>query len=234
MRQKSKDPDEMPPVGLPDGRAARWESHRENRRAELVAAAVAAIDQHGPAASIAEIAAVAGVSRPVLYRYFADKDDLHRAVGRWGATSVLEGLLPALLSDEPIRERVRAGVDAYLTLIDEHPQVFALLVGHVGPGVRGGDPLADGKEMIAAAIARTMGDALRDLGIDAGGAEPWAHGLVGLGLSTGTWWLERRTMTRAAVGTYLSGFVWHAFEGIAMEYGVELDAKGQLRVVTHE
>jgi len=213
--------------GSTDGRAVRWATHRENRRIELVAAAVAAIDRHGPDASIAEIAAVAGVSKPVLYRYFADKDDLHRAVGLWGATTVLEGLLPALLSDLPVRERVRAGVDAYLTLIDEHPQVFALLVGHLGDG----DPLADGKEMIAAAIARTMGDALRDLGADAGGAEPWAHGLVGLGLSTGTWWLERRTMTKAAVGTYLTGFVWHAFEGIAAEHGVELDGRGQLRAV---
>ncbi|MGI9158070.1 MAG: TetR/AcrR family transcriptional regulator [Marmoricola sp.] len=229
MPRKSKDsPVTSGPVDAsPDGRAARWESHRENRRAELVDAAVAAIDQYGPDASIAEIAAVAGVSRPVLYRYFADKDDLHRAVGLWGATTVLDGLLPALLSDQPVRERVRAGVDAYLTLIDQHPHVFTLLVGNAGNG----DPLADGKEMIAAAIARTMGDVLREVGVDAGGAEPWAHGLVGLGLSTGTWWLDRRTMTKAAVGTYLTGFVWHAFEGITAECGVELDAKGRLRVV---
>lgn len=231
MATKIKDPAEKPD-DRPDGRAARWESHRESRREELVEAAVAAIDQHGPGASITEIAAVAGVSRPVLYRYFADKDELHRAVGLWGATAVLEGLLPALLSEQPVRERVRAAVDAYLGLIDEHPQVFALLVGRVGPDVRGGDPLADGKEMIAAAIARTMGDMLREIGVDAGGAEPWAHGLVGLGLATGTWWLDRRTMTRAAVGSYLTGFVWHAFEGITTEYGAKLDAQGQLRVVS--
>jgi AcrR family transcriptional regulator len=210
-----------------DGRASRWDEHREARRTDLVAAAVAAIDRHGPAASVADIAAQAGVSKPVLYRYFADKDDLHRAVGRWGATTVLEGLLPALLSDAPLRSRVHTGVDAYLTLIDQHPHVFALLVGHVGQG----DPLADGKEMIAAAIARTLGDTLRHLGVDAGGAEPWAHGLVGLGLATGTWWLDRRTMSKQAVADYLTGFVWHAFEGTAAEYGVTVDPRGQLRVV---
>ena len=42
--------------GSDDGRATRWDQHRTDRRAELVEAAVAAIDTHGPAASIAQIA----------------------------------------------------------------------------------------------------------------------------------------------------------------------------------
>ena len=65
----------------------------------------------------------------------------------------------------------------------------------------------------------------------AAGAEPWAHGLVGLGLSTGEWWLRRRTMSRTAVSHYLSSFVWHAFEGIAAEHGVVVDRQGKLRLV---
>lgn len=201
-----------------DGRAARWEDHREQRRTELVEAAVAAIDRHGPGASIADIAATAGVSKPVLYRYFADKAELHDAVGRWGGDQVLEQMLPALAADRPTRERVTAAVDAYLATIEEHPQVFFLLVRHHGDG----DPLADGKLAIAAAFARVLGDGLRELGVDAAGAEPWAHGMVGLGLATGEWWLEREMMSREAVGRYLTQFVWHALEGIAAEYGVPL------------
>ena len=46
--------------------------------------------------------------------------------------------------------------------------------------------------------------------------------LVGLGLATGEWWLERRTMSRAAVGAYLTSFIWHAFSGTAEELGVSL------------
>jgi AcrR family transcriptional regulator len=210
-----------------DGRHSRWDEHREARRAELVAAAVAAIDEHGPSAGIAEIAASAGVSKPVLYRYFTDKDDLYRAVGAWGANAVIDGLIPVLVSDAPIRARVERGCEAYLDLISLHPHVFFLLVEHP----TNEDPLADGKEMVAAAISRTLGDGLRDLGVDAAGAEPWAHGLVGLGLSTGEWWLRRRTMSRAAVSDYLSSFIWHAFEGIARENGVRIDSQGRLRLV---
>jgi AcrR family transcriptional regulator len=211
-----------------DRRNSRWDEHREARRAELVAAAVAAIDEHGPSAGIAEIAASAGVSKPVLYRYFSDKDDLYRAVGAWGANTVIEGLLPALLSDGPIRSRVEMACDDYLQLISLHPHVFFLLVEHP----TNEDPLADGKEMVAATISRTLGDALREVGVDAAGAEPWAHGLVGLGLSTGEWWLRRRTMSKAAVSAYLSSFIWNAFEGIARENGVHIDSAGRLRLVS--
>ena len=224
MSAKVKNPD------AGDGRATRWDEHKQARRAELVAAAVAAIDRHGPAVGIAEIAAEAGVSKPVLYRHFADKADLIGAVGLWGAQEVLGALMPVLISDGPIRRRTELAVDAYLALIEQHPQVFLLLVEHPAQG----DPLADGKELIAQAIARTMGDTLRDLGVDAAGAEPWAHGLVGLGLSTGAWWLRRKTLTRAAAGRYLTAFVWHAFDGIATEYGVTIEPptpEGSLTVV---
>jgi AcrR family transcriptional regulator len=215
-----------------DGRSTRWSAHREARRAELVQAAVAAIDQHGPDAGIEQIAAAAGVSKPVLYRYFTDKADLHAAVGTWGASLVMERILPALLSQEPLDVRVRRGCEDYLATIEEHPNVFLLLVTHRVEGET--DPLADGKAAIAAAMARVMGDALRDLGVDSAGAEPWAHGLVGLGLSTAEWWLTRRTMSRAAVTGYLSSFVWSALEGIARSYGVRADGDGGLRLVGSE
>ena len=202
-----------------DGRSTRWDAHRDQRRADLVAAAVRAIDQHGPDAGIAEMAAEAGVSKPVLYRYFADKDELHAAVGQWGAAEVLSRLLPALRSDLPVRERVARGVDAYLCTLEEHPQVFLLLVRH-----RGADPLADGKVRIAAALAKVLGDTLEGLEVDPEGAEPWAEGIVGLGLSTGEWWLERSTMDRGTVGAHLSAFIWHALDGAATELGVPLSA----------
>lgn len=211
----------------PDGRHVRWQEHRTSRRADLVEAAVAAIDEHGPSASIAQIAASAGVSKPVLYRYFADKDDLYRAVGHWGAEQVLAGVLPVLLTDRPLRDRVERACTAYLTLISQHANVFFLLVEHPNNE----DPFADGREMIAAALARTLGDGLAELGVDAAGAEPWAQGLVGLGLSTGEWWLRRRTMSRAAVSRHLSMFIWHAFEGIAREHGAHVDPHGRLRLV---
>lgn len=206
-----------------DGRATRWDTHREERREELVEAAVRAIDRDGPDVSMTAIAVEAGVSKPVLYRYFSDKDQLHAAVGQWGADEVLGRVVPPLLADAPIRERINKCMDAYLRAIEEHHQVFLLLVRH---RVGGTDPLADGKARIAAALARVLGDALRELDVDAAGAEPWAQSVVGLGLTTGEWWLERRTMSRAAVSRYLAAFVWHALEGATAEAGRPMSTFG--------
>jgi AcrR family transcriptional regulator len=215
------------PAPTDDGRNTRWDDHRESRRLELVEAAVAAIDEHGASASIAQIAGSAGVSKPVLYRYFSDKDDLYRAVGHWGADQVVQAIVPTLQGAQPLRERVERACTQYLTLISRHPNVFFLLVDHPNNA----DPFADGKEMVAAAFARTLHDGLSELGVDASGAEPWAYGVLGFGLSTGEWWLRRHTMSKAAVSRHLSSFIWNAFEGIARENGVRIDAAGRLSLI---
>jgi AcrR family transcriptional regulator len=220
MTPRVKDPERE----TGDGRSTRWSEHREARRTDLVAAAVAAIDEHGPTASIAQIAASAGVGKPVLYRYFADKDDLYRAVGRWGAEQVMRALVP--LTETPVRGNVYRACDEYFAVLDAHPQVFLLLVEH-----RSADPIADGKEQIATSLAKLMGDTLRRLGVDAAGAEPWAHGVVGMGLAVGEWWLRRDIMSREAAAEYLSAFLWNAFSGFVADHGVELDGAGQLRLV---
>ncbi len=212
-----------------DGRSSRWDAHRETRRAELVAAAVRAVDSAGTEVSIADIAAEAGVSKPVLYRYFADKAELHGAVGMWAARQILDAVVDAVHAPAPTRQRVEAGVAAYVETIAEHPNVYLLVVRqHTG----GTDPLADGKQLIAATFARLLGDTFGRLGVDAAGAEPWAHSLVGIGESAGQWWLDRRTMSRAAFTRYLSEFVWHALEGTTAEYGVDLSALDRPEIVT--
>lgn len=201
---------------MSDGRSKRWDAHRAARRAEFVAAAAAAIERHGPDAHLDEIAAEAGVSKPVLYRYFSDKDDLLAATAAWTADGIVEAITDALAADLPARALVEAAVEAYLTEVERRRNLFLLVTRHRGAAVDGS--LAGGKTAAAAVMARSLGDGLRLAGVDAGGAEPWAHALVGLGLSTAEWWLDRQTMSREAVAGYLSEFVWHAFDGISREY----------------
>ena len=99
-----------------------------------------------------------------------DKDDLHAAIGSWGAELMLTTFAPIAVLDAPLSERINLASAEYIKLISEHPQVFRLLVRRPG----GGDPFAGGRAEIALSLSRWFGAALREIGADAGGAEPWA------------------------------------------------------------
>jgi AcrR family transcriptional regulator len=71
---------------------------------------------------VEEIAAHAGVSRGLLYHYFPTKRDFYLAVTRAAAAEV--GELTAANDTLPLKERLRGGIDAFLTYAEAHPQGF--------------------------------------------------------------------------------------------------------------
>ncbi|MBW4719319.1 TetR/AcrR family transcriptional regulator [Saccharothrix obliqua] len=215
--------------GGPDARRERWKGHREARRAEFVEATIRAIAEHGPDVGMDEIAAAAGVSKPVLYRHFADKSDLYLAVGRRGTELLMDQVVPAITGGGPIRARIRGIVDAYLGVIEQNPNLYRFVVrkSFTDRPVEQ-DVVHEDKQLIAAALARLLGDHLRAYGMDSGGAEPWAHALVGMVQNAGDWWLDRQSMTRASLSDYLTTIIWHAVDGLLRSGGVTLDPDAPL------
>ncbi|WP_309116792.1 TetR/AcrR family transcriptional regulator [Saccharothrix sp.] len=215
--------------GGTDARRERWKGHREARRAEFVEATIRAVARHGPDVGMDEIAAEAGVSKPVLYRHFTDKSDLYLAVGRRGTELLMESMVPAIAENGPIRTRIRRIVDAYLTVIEDNPNLYRFVVrkSFADRPVEQ-DVVQEDKELIAAALARLLGDYLRAFDMDSGGAEPWAHALVGMVQNAGDWWLERQSMTRASLSDYLTTIIWHAIDGLLRSAGIELDPDAPL------
>jgi len=215
--------------GGTDARRERWKGHREARRAEFVEATIRAVAEHGPDVGMDEIAAEAGVSKPVLYRHFADKSDLYLAVGTRGTELLMERVVPAIDAGGPIRARIRGVVDAYLSVIEENPNLYRFVVrkSFADRPVEQ-DVVAEDKQLIATALARLLGDHLRAFGMDPGGAEPWAHALVGMVQNAGDWWLDRRSLSRSGLGDYLTTIIWHAVDGLLRSAGVELDPDAPL------
>jgi AcrR family transcriptional regulator len=200
--------------GVGDRRRTRWQGHRTQRRAELVLAAVAAIVEHGHDVDMEQVAAAAGVSKPVLYRYFADKAELWTAVGEHVARTVVDAVRPAVSTVDARRELVAAAVEAYLGTIEASPELYRFLMHSAGaPGL---PHIVEGAaRTVATELAGVIGDRLRALGLDAGGAQPWAYGIVGLVQSVGDWWIVRgRPMSRAALTEYLTTLLWDGLAGI--------------------
>jgi AcrR family transcriptional regulator len=215
-----------------DARKNRWTGHRDQRRREFVDAALRVLDAEGPELLMDAVAAEAGVSKPVLYRYFSDKAALVAALAERGSELLLARLLPAINANGPVLDRISGAVGAYFAVIDEHPNLYWLIARRdaIEPGQT--QPVVHpDKESIANALTAVFGDYLRMAGLDSGGAEPWAHGVTGLVQSTGEWWLRRRSMSRTHVIEYVTQLIWAALDGIMREAGIHIDPAKPLPVV---
>src|SRR4051794_5833255 len=118
---------ELPPATSPDGRSARWQSHREERRRELIKQARRAVHALGSDAPMEDIAAAAGTSKSVFYRYFGDKAGLQQAVGEVVLSRMQHRMQEAAQSALTPREGLFAMVSAYLQMADTSPNVYAFV-----------------------------------------------------------------------------------------------------------
>jgi AcrR family transcriptional regulator len=194
-------------------RKERWADHREQRRLELIAAAIEAAMRFGPGVDMDQVARVAGVSKPVLYRYFADKSQMWLAVGEHLAAQVLSVVTPAVAQVREERALIAATIGAYLGALEAQAELYAYLMRADIPGVH---HLINGAvQTVSSGLSRVIGDRLRALGLDAGPAEPWAVGIVGLVQAVGDWWVRhRRPMGREALTEYLTTLLWHGIDGV--------------------
>ncbi|OZM75151.1 TetR family transcriptional regulator [Amycolatopsis antarctica] len=207
-----------------DARRDRWRKHRIARRAEFVEAALRALDAHGPDLGMDDVAAEAGVTKPVLYRHFEDKADLFLALGQRGTDILLERLIPAINAELAPVPRIRMALDAFFSVIEDHPNLYRLLARRSFSGKPvDSDVVAEDKELIATTLTALLGDYMRMFGMDSGAAEPWAHGIVGMVHNTGEWWLERQSMGRDSVVEYLTQIIWAAIDGLTRQQGVTID-----------
>lgn len=165
-----------------------------------------------------QLAAQGGVTKPILYRHFGDREGLGRAIGERYATILMGRLAEPLNTDVEARQLLWRTVDTYLGFLEEEPQLYTFLTS--GGGAR---PDLEEAGAIVQAVARKVsvliGDRLRAQGLDAGGAEPFAYGVVGMVHQAGDWWIRNRTMSRHALTTYLTTLLWEGFDGIARGAG---------------
>jgi AcrR family transcriptional regulator len=210
-----------------DGRASRWTQHRIRRREELIDAAIAAVNRFGSDVGMDQIAAVARTSKPVIYRYFADKNDLYRAVGARVIAEIVQALRNVAPDSDP-QTLLRASIDAYLQLLEDNPQLFRFvtqnrLVNEARPGE---STAGDFSRPVADVLTAALGEQLRGIGLHPAGARPWGEAAVGFIRAASLWWLENPgTMTRPELREYLAALLWGGGAGVFQLAGREVDAR---------
>ncbi len=185
----------------------------EARRSELADAAIRAIRRIGADASMADIAAEAGISKPVLYHHFGDKAGLATAIadrflGDLGHT--LDGIFTGADPHDP-RAAVAAAIDVFATFAEREPALHRFLVeGSQGTG-------RETVELpVLPALAAQVG-AFMVTGFGATGSaaelEVRSFALLGSVFEGVGWWLDRRTLTRAELVATLTDLVCNGLAG---------------------
>lgn len=185
------------------------ETRRALRREELLEAADRVVRRDGPATSMNDIAREAGITKPILYKHFGDKGGLYQALAERYVRSLLEELRVALAAETEPQARIRRTIDSYLGFVEREQEIYNFLMHRAvteRPEARA--TVADFIRQLAAELSIVLGDELRRAGLDSGGAEPWAHGIVGMVQLAGDRWLEQRSMSRDNLVDYLEALLW--------------------------
>jgi AcrR family transcriptional regulator len=131
--------------------------------------------------SMDEIARAAGVTKPMLYRYFGSKEDLYAAYLRITGRELIDGVRAPETRDQSPEARLRAGLRAFLTYVEEHRAGWTVLHG---------ESTAPTDAHIAREIAALRGRIIAML-TTLFGDEALAVAFAGATESLATWWLSQ-------------------------------------------
>jgi AcrR family transcriptional regulator len=188
---------------------------RAVREKQMLDAAVKIFALRGfHAASMDEIAEVAGVSKPMVYAYLGTKDELFLACLRREATLLLEavasGVEPSARPDQQLWNGLRAFFgfvggrrDGWLVLYRQAPQPFA-------------GELAGMRTRIIEVVTDLLEGACAGAPVRATPADlvPIAHALVGAAESLADWFVDQPDEAPETAATRLMNLVWIGAGGL--------------------
>ncbi len=168
--------------------------------------------------SIEEIAAQAGVSKPVVYEHFGGKEGLYAVVVDREMQRLLS-MVTASLSDGHYRQKLEGAAMALLEYIEDSADGFRILVrdSHAASGT---GTFASLLSDIASEVEHILGAEFKARGYDPKLAPMYAQMLVGMVALTGQWWLDARKPKLDEVAAHLVNLAWNGLSG--------LDAKPRL------
>ncbi|MGW2646731.1 TetR/AcrR family transcriptional regulator [Streptomyces sp. NPDC001393] len=187
---------------------------RAVREQQMLDAAVRVFGQRGyMAASMDEIAELAGVSKPLVYLYLNSKEDLFTACIRREATALTEAVRLGVRTDLPADRRLWDGLRAFFAHTAEHPDAWSVL--HLQARTHG-EPFATEvaamrKEMVAFVtrlVAIAAREAHRDPDLPEREVAGLAEALVGAAESLAAWANTTPGVTARQAATTLMNFAW--------------------------
>ncbi|MBA4864532.1 TetR/AcrR family transcriptional regulator [Streptomyces sp. PSKA54] len=193
---------------------------RAVREQQMMDAAVRTFGQRGyQAASMDEIADLAGVSKPLVYLYLNSKEDLFTACIRREARALIEAVRGGVRPDDPADRRLWGGLRAFFTHTAQNPDGWAVL--HRQARTHGepfaAEAAAMRKEIVALVtqlIAVAAREAHRDPSLPDREVAGLAEALVGAAESLAAWANATPGVSAKEAAATLMNFAWAGLGGL--------------------
>ncbi|MFP5307553.1 MAG: TetR/AcrR family transcriptional regulator [Gammaproteobacteria bacterium] len=142
-------------------------------------------------ASMEEIAQVAGISKPLLYRYYGSKDGLYLALIERAGQHLLTGLELVKGEPDPLK-RIDLGTAGLLSFVDRYRDLWLVLFNEA---MGGGSPVSrkvqDFRAQMIASTTITISELLDERTPDGlRFAEAVTHAVYGAGEAIARWWMR--------------------------------------------
>ena len=192
------------------GTAARTpvSPRRAARRAELLDAAIRAIRRGDGPVAMEDVAAEAGISRPILYRHFGDATGLYAAVADRFCQELLARLRASVREVAPGRDLLHRQIVTYLAFIADDPQVYRFLVRQA-PADR--PRSATHRSGFSRLVADSTAEFLVGTGWEAGSAVAGADLFVGGLEAAASRWVEEPSVSYQQLADQLTAVLWGGF-----------------------
>jgi AcrR family transcriptional regulator len=188
----------------------------EERREQLVEIGRALFAERGyDGTSVEEIAAKAGVSKPVVYEHFGGKEGLYAVVIDREMRTLLDMVTSALTAGHP-RELTEQAALALLDYVELHSDGFRILVRD-SPVAQSTGNFASLISDIATRVEHILGGEFSRRGYDPALAAMYAQMLVGMVALTGQWWLDAQHPTKDEVAAHLVNLAWNGLAALEQE-----------------
>lgn len=194
---------------------------RAERREQLIDVARVLFAERGlDGTSVEEIAAHAGVSKPVVYEHFGGKEGLYAVVVDREVRTLHDAIREALTAPRATpRALIELGTLALLDYIDDHPNGFRIISRDTS-SESGENSFATILSDIGSRVEGLLAEEYQKRSFDPDTAPLYAQMLVGLVALAGQWWVDNRgehDLDKPTVAAHLVNLAWYGMSHLRTE-----------------
>jgi AcrR family transcriptional regulator len=146
-----------------------------------------------------EVASAVGVTKPLLYNYFGNKERLYLACMQPAGEALTSAIVAAVQAAETPAEALRSGIHAFFAFLDSDREAWRVLFDETLPA--SGDVarhVAEYRDRLAGLVTAALRERNPEPAV-----EPLSVALLGAAEALGRWWLRTEAMPAAKAADLL-------------------------------